>query len=89
VHSAKSKANLGIPREIARANSLGACHQSVPILAMRSILNRRTLSFEVTVLVFISTDQDSKELARLANEMNVVLTQKTQYLDPPSREPLE
>jgi hypothetical protein len=56
---------------------------------MRSILHRRTLSFEVTVLVFISTDQDSKELARLANEMNVVLTQKTQYLDPPSREPLE
>jgi hypothetical protein len=37
----------------------------------------------------VSTEQDSKKLAQLANEMNVVLSQKTQYLDPPQREPSE
>ena len=33
-------------------------------------------------------EQDPAKLTELANEMNLVLTQKTQCLDPPLREPL-
>ena len=36
-----------------------------------------------------SKEQDPAKLTQLANEMNRVLTQKAQYLDPPPREPLE
>jgi hypothetical protein len=34
-------------------------------------------------------EQDTEKLTELANEMNLVLTQKTPHLDPPLREPLE
>jgi hypothetical protein len=34
----------------------------------------------------VSTEQDSEKLAQLANEMNLVLTQKTPYLDSSSPE---
>jgi hypothetical protein len=34
-------------------------------------------------------EQDPAKLMALATEMNLVLTQKTPYLDPPPREPLE
>ena len=36
-----------------------------------------------------SKEQDPEKLAQLASEMNLVLTQKTLYLDPPLREPSE
>jgi hypothetical protein len=36
-----------------------------------------------------SKEQDPAKLTELASEMNLVLTQKTQYLDPPLRKPLE
>ena len=35
-----------------------------------------------------SKEQDPAKLTELANEMNLVLTQKELYLDPPLREPL-
>ena len=34
-------------------------------------------------------EQDSEKLTELANEMNRALMQKTPYLAPPQREPLE
>jgi hypothetical protein len=36
-----------------------------------------------------SKEQDPARLTQLASEMNLVLIQKTPYLDPPLREPLE
>ena len=36
-----------------------------------------------------SREQDPVKLAELANEMNLVLTRKAQYVDPPLREPSE
>jgi len=36
-----------------------------------------------------SREQDPAKLTELAHEINLVLTQKTLYLDPPLREPLE
>jgi hypothetical protein len=36
-----------------------------------------------------SKEQDPAKLTELANEMNLVLTQKAPYVDPPLREPLE
>jgi hypothetical protein len=36
-----------------------------------------------------SKEQDPAKLTQLASEMNLVLTQKIPYLDPPLREPLE
>jgi hypothetical protein len=36
-----------------------------------------------------SKEQDPAKLTELANEMNLVLTKKTPYLDPPLRKPLE
>jgi hypothetical protein len=37
----------------------------------------------------VSKEQDSVKLAQLANEMNLVLTQKTPHLDLPLYDPLE
>jgi len=39
--------------------------------------------------VLTSKEQDPAKLTELANEMNLVLTQKAPYHDPPLREPLE
>ena len=36
-----------------------------------------------------SKEQDPVRLTELASEMNLVLAQKTPYLDPPLREPLD
>ena len=36
-----------------------------------------------------SREQDPAKLTELAHEINLVLTQKTLYLDPPLGEPLE
>jgi len=36
-----------------------------------------------------SKEQDPAKLTELAHEINLVLTRRTPYLDPPLREPLE
>jgi len=36
-----------------------------------------------------SKEQDPAKLTELAHEINLVLTQRTPYLDPPLREPFE